>query len=103
MKKIPLAFALLSTVLLAACDGSDNGGECVGYSVADADELHARVISPDDRYFTLRRAESECGYRFISIDADPALVLWDNCMGDWKLLSDDKPAVLCVNRGNAKI
>lgn len=91
MRKILIVFA----VLLAACEADDQANKCNGFKMITSDEFQARVVSADDRYFTLYRTESECGYRYRSETDEMMLTLWDNCLGDWAIFVNNNPVVLC--------
>lgn len=82
---------VLMVVLLGGCDNP----ECNGYKLITSDEFQARIVSPDDKYFTLYRTESECGYRYSYEQEDYMFILSDNCMADWHLWSSNNPVILC--------
>lgn len=93
MKK--MIFALLGICALAACEENQKHVMCADYTLLEYNDFTARIITPNDRYFTLHRTEAECGYRYsVMIDNSPA-TLWDNCMGRWTLTIEQDQVLSC--------
>lgn len=87
--------ALLALGILSACDQPTPQTMCGDYTLLGHNDFMARIITPDDRYFTLHRTEAECGYRYSVMIDDSPVSLWDNCVGRWTLLVEEDEIFSC--------
>lgn len=93
MKKV--LFVILGLCVLSACEKTENKTMCGDYTLLEHNDFTARIITPDDRYFTMHRTEAECGYRYSVLIDDSPVSLWDNCMGRWTLTVEQDQIFSC--------